>query len=125
MSIMLLHGKLSDVPGLEKNDYVQAKEALENALRFEPENWSILRNLGVLSILKRDYKKARELLESALSKNRNDYKSLYALVYVCVNLKDYETAERLINNVFVLRIPDEIRNDLENLLVKIQSKYLY
>ncbi len=46
---------------MRKNELERAADSLDMAIKLEPENWSVKRNIGVLNILKRDYKKAREL----------------------------------------------------------------
>ena len=80
--------------------------------------------MGVLYILKRDYKKAKELLEFAREKKPEDYKTIYALIYACVNLKEYNEAENLIKEILFLDITEDIKTDVEQLLIRIQAKMI-
>ncbi len=109
---------------MRKNMLDKAEDSLEMAIKLEPGNWSVKRNIGVLNILKRDYKKAKEYLESARERKPEDYKAIYALIYTYINLKDCQGAEKLIFIIQTLEIPSDVRTDVENLLVRIQSKLI-
>lgn len=109
---------------MRKNMLDEATTALDMAIKLEPGNWSVKRNIGVLNILKRDYKKAKEFLEAAREKKPEDYKAIYALIYTFINLRDYQGAEKLIFFIQNLDIPKDVRSDVEHLLVRIQSKLI-
>lgn len=109
---------------MRKNELIKAETALASAIKLEPKNYSINRNLGVLHVLRKDYKKARELLEAVRLKKPDDYKALYALVYTYLNLKNISEAEKLINVILTFDIPDDIRKDIEHLFIRIQSKLI-
>ncbi len=109
---------------MRKNDLDQASVSLEMAIKLEPDNWSVRRNIGVLNILRKDYKKAKELLESAREKKAEDYKTIYALIYAYLNLKETSEAEKMIYSIQQLEIPEDIRKDVEQLLIRIQTNLI-
>ncbi|MDC7126315.1 MAG: tetratricopeptide repeat protein [Spirochaetales bacterium] len=107
----------------KKGELAKAEEYLKKAESLSPDSPSILRNIGVLYGIQKKDEDSHEYILKSYEHNPYDYRTLYALAYSHITLKQYEEAKTIIEETFFLDFPDEIRKELELILVKLQINW--
>ena len=75
-----------------KEKYAKSIKTFQSALKNEPNNETVLHNLGVTYFKNEEYAKSVETLKKALSINQNSIPTLITLGYASAELGDFETA---------------------------------
>ena len=108
----------------KKGDLCRAEEYLYRAEELSPESPSILRNIGVLYGIQNKAEESHSYIMRSYDLNPYDYRTLYALTYSHLNQKRYDEAQTVIEEALYLDFPDDIRNELECIYLKIQINWI-
>ncbi|HKE29774.1 MAG TPA: tetratricopeptide repeat protein [Bryobacteraceae bacterium] len=93
--------------------FAKAEGFLENALRFDPANFTVLYALGTVAVRAGDNARAREVLESARHQRPQNVDVLYALACADYASKQWETAVQLLSQAAKL---EPRRADVQKML---------
>ena len=79
---------------IEKERYKDAANIYQNAIKYNPLNYELYYNLGIVYTMLNDFQSAKEAYEKAAEINSLSYNSKYSLAQIALIYKELEEAEK-------------------------------